>query len=69
MVCLLQKACSSELGNRFLTLRSENLSLRVSNGQYVEELLNGGVGFFISGLEFAGGCMELGGLAVKQAVG
>jgi hypothetical protein len=43
------------MSDRFLKLRSENSSLRISSGKRIYELLNGGVGIFISGLEFAGG--------------
>ena len=51
---------------RHLGLRFENLSLRVSSG---DEVLDRGVCFVISGLQSAGGRVELGGLGEEEAVG
>ena len=54
---------------RFLNLKSENLSLRVLSGKQIDDLLDRSVGFFISGLEFAGGSVAWGGFTVEEAVG
>lgn len=54
---------------RFLGLRFENLSLRVSGGKEINYFLDGSVCFLISGMKFAGGCVDLGGFAVEETVG
>jgi hypothetical protein len=54
---------------RFLNLKSENLSLRVLSGKQIDDLLDRSVGFFISGLEFAGRSVAWCGFTVEEAVG
>ena len=52
-----------------MNLKSENLSLRVLSGKQIDDLLDRSVGFFISGLVFAGGSVAWGGFTVEEAVG
>ena len=46
----------------------EDLSLRISRGKQINDSLNGGVSFVVSGLEVGGRCVELGRCAVKESV-
>jgi hypothetical protein len=41
----------------------------MSSGKQIDDLLDRGVCFLVSDLQFGGGGVELGGLALKQAVG